>query len=29
VHLGGLLVGWLLIRFWIMPRRPRGPSTYV
>jgi membrane associated rhomboid family serine protease len=29
VHLGGLVVGWLLIRFWIMPRRPRGPSTYV
>jgi len=31
VHLGGLLVGWLLIRFWIMPKRPRpgGPSTYV
>jgi membrane associated rhomboid family serine protease len=31
VHLGGLLVGWLLIRLWIMPKRPRpgGPSTYV
>jgi membrane associated rhomboid family serine protease len=32
VHLGGLLVGWLLIQLWLKPRRPRpdrGPSTYV
>jgi membrane associated rhomboid family serine protease len=32
VHLGGLLVGWLLIRFWLRPKGPRassGPSTYV
>jgi membrane associated rhomboid family serine protease len=32
VHLGGLLVGWLLIRFWLRPQGPRadrGPSTYV
>jgi membrane associated rhomboid family serine protease len=30
VHLGGLLVGWLLIRFWLGPKGPRrGPSTYV
>lgn len=32
VHLGGLLVGWLLIRFWLDPQAPRadgGPSTYV
>lgn len=32
VHLGGLLVGWLLIRFWLKPRHPSagpGPSTYV
>jgi membrane associated rhomboid family serine protease len=32
VHLGGLLVGWLLIQFWLKPKGPRarsGPSTYV
>jgi membrane associated rhomboid family serine protease len=31
VHLGGIVVGWLLIRFWLMPKRggPRPPSTYV
>ena len=32
VHLGGLLVGWLLIRFWIRrggPRQPRPPATYL